>query len=105
MVAATDMPDYDDRPPTKQHYSRTHEKTGVYGLRNLYADNIKANEEIRIVVKPRNWKERICTFDVWKRNTLTKNNHTAAMQVEEGILMSTVEESIIIIQNGLYLRF
>jgi hypothetical protein len=51
MVAATDMPDYDDRPPTKQHYSRTHEKTGVYGLRNLYKDNVKANEEIRIVVK------------------------------------------------------
>lgn len=51
MVAATDMPNYDDRPPTKQHYSRTHEKTGVYGLRNLYRDAIKANEEIRIVVK------------------------------------------------------
>jgi hypothetical protein len=51
MVAATDMPDYDDRPPTKQHYSRTHEKVGVYGLRNLYKDNIKANEEIRIVVE------------------------------------------------------
>ena len=51
MVAATDMPDYDDRPPTKQHYSRTHEKTGVYGLRNLYKDNKKANELIQIVVK------------------------------------------------------
>lgn len=52
MVAATDMPDYDDRPPTKQHYSRTHEKVGVYGLRNLYKDNVKANERVRIVVEP-----------------------------------------------------
>jgi len=50
MVAATDMPDYDDRPPTKQHYSRTHEKVGVYGLRNLYTNSVKANEEVRIVV-------------------------------------------------------
>jgi hypothetical protein len=50
LVAATDMPDYDDRPPTKQHYSRTHEKIGVYGLRNLYNNNNRSNEEIRITV-------------------------------------------------------
>jgi hypothetical protein len=51
MVAATDMPDYDDRPPDKEHYSKTHEKVGVYGLKKLYVDNNKANEEIRIIVK------------------------------------------------------
>ena len=33
IVAATDMPDYDDRPPSKEHYSKTHEKAGVYGMR------------------------------------------------------------------------
>lgn len=50
IVAATDMPDYDDRPPTKEHYSKTHEKAGVYGLRKLYTDTKRANEEIRIVI-------------------------------------------------------
>ena len=50
MVASTDMPDYDDRPPTKQHYSKTHEKVGVYGLRNLYKDQRKANELIDIQI-------------------------------------------------------
>lgn len=51
IVAATDMPDYDDRPPTKEHYSETHEKAGVYGVRKLYTDTRRANEEIRIVVE------------------------------------------------------
>ena len=51
IVAATDMPDYDDRPPSKEHYSKTHEKAGVYGLRKLYTDTKRANEEIRIVVE------------------------------------------------------
>ncbi|KAL7543930.1 hypothetical protein ACHAWF_007486 [Thalassiosira exigua] len=51
IVAATDMPDYDDRPPTKEHYSKTHEKAGVYGLRKLYTDARRANEEIRFVVE------------------------------------------------------
>jgi len=50
IVAATDMPDYDDRPPSKEHYSKTHEKAGVYGLRKLYTDTKRANEEIRIVI-------------------------------------------------------
>ena len=51
IVAATDMPDYDDRPPTKEHYSKTHEKAGVYGMRKLYTDTKRANEEIRFVVE------------------------------------------------------
>jgi len=52
MVAATDMPDYDDRPPTLVHYSKTHGKAGVYGVKKLYTDNIKADEKIRLVVQP-----------------------------------------------------
>ena len=51
MVAATDMPDYDDRPPTVVHYSKTHNKVGVYGLQKLYTDMNRANEEIRVIVK------------------------------------------------------
>ena len=51
IVASTDMPDYDDRPPSKEHYSKTHEKAGVYGLRKLYTDARRANEEIRFVVE------------------------------------------------------
>eukprot|EP00978_Attheya_sp_CCMP212_P037543 scaffold178095_cov48-Attheya_sp.AAC.2 len=51
MVAATDMPNYDDRPPSKEHYSKTHEKVGVYGLKKLYKNNISADEELRIIVQ------------------------------------------------------
>ena len=51
IIAATDMPDYDDRPPSKEHYSKTHEKAGVYGMRKLYTDTKRANEEIRITVE------------------------------------------------------
>ena len=51
IVAATDMPDYDDRPSTKEHYSKTHEKAGIYGIRKLYTDTKRANEEIRFVVE------------------------------------------------------
>ena len=31
IMAATDLPDYDDRPQTK-HYSKTKEASGLYGL-------------------------------------------------------------------------
>eukprot|EP00566_Odontella_aurita_P001265 CAMPEP_0113597888 /NCGR_PEP_ID=MMETSP0015_2-20120614/41266_1 /TAXON_ID=2838 /ORGANISM="Odontella" /LENGTH=882 /DNA_ID=CAMNT_0000505813 /DNA_START=303 /DNA_END=2951 /DNA_ORIENTATION=- /assembly_acc=CAM_ASM_000160 len=51
IVASTDMPDYDDRPPTLVHYSKTHGKAGVYGVKKLYTDNIKADEKIRIIVQ------------------------------------------------------
>jgi hypothetical protein len=50
IAAATDMPDYDDRPPTMEHYSKTHEKFGVYGLHKLYADSNRANEEFKITI-------------------------------------------------------
>lgn len=50
LFAVTDMPDYDDRPPTKQHYSRTHQKVGVYGLRHLYKTNTRVNERFELVV-------------------------------------------------------
>jgi Glycosyltransferase sugar-binding region containing DXD motif len=56
VVCATDLQDADDRANNKQkggakteHYSKTHAKTGIYGLENLYTDQIKANEDIRMV--------------------------------------------------------
>mmetsp|Transcript_19621 Transcript_19621/g.30248 ORF Transcript_19621/g.30248 Transcript_19621/m.30248 type:complete len:755 (-) Transcript_19621:44-2308(-) len=52
VVAATDMPDYEDRPVSdKKHYSETHARVGVYGLEGLYVNKHKANEDIRILVK------------------------------------------------------
>jgi hypothetical protein len=58
VVAATDLPDADDRanqekPP--EHYSKTHVKAGIYGLDRLYVDNERDNEEIRIYVDAQ-WK-------------------------------------------------
>ena len=52
VAAATDMPDYDDRPKTLEHYSKTHEKFGVYGLNKLYRDSHRANEEFTITIVP-----------------------------------------------------
>lgn len=52
IIAATDMPEYDDRPKSIEHYSKSHVKFGVYGLTKLYTNNKRANEEIRIRVKP-----------------------------------------------------
>jgi len=57
VVAATDMPDYDDRQKTSngasKHYSKTHTKIGIYGLENLYKKgSTKANEVIRISIRP-----------------------------------------------------
>jgi len=53
VVAATDLPDSDDRAnqeTTKEHYSKTHVKAGIYGLDRLYTDNVRANEEMRFYV-------------------------------------------------------
>jgi hypothetical protein len=54
VVAATDLPDSDDRDkqakPPAEHYSKTHVKTGVYGVDKLYVDQKKANEELRFYV-------------------------------------------------------
>jgi len=53
VVAATDLPDSDDRanqekPP--EHYSKTHVKAGIYGLDKLYTNNKRANEELRFFI-------------------------------------------------------
>jgi len=53
VVAATDLPDSDDRAnqeTTKEHYSKTHVKAGIYGLDRLYTDNVRANEVVRFYV-------------------------------------------------------
>ena len=56
VVAATDLPDSNDRERLEsketgngggEHYSKTHAKTGIYGLENLYVDKRKADEDIR----------------------------------------------------------
>jgi hypothetical protein len=82
VVAATDMPDYDDRQYTPKqeqnddentdadadedegsggsggaggggaHYSETHVKVGVYGLTGLYKTSKSANEDIAIIIVP-----------------------------------------------------
>lgn len=53
VVAATDMPDYDDRDKLEGnvHYSDTHVKFGIYGLDKLYIDREVANEDIQLKVK------------------------------------------------------
>ena len=48
IVASTDLPDSDDRPKSLVHYSKTHEKIGIYGLNNVYADSVRANEVIQM---------------------------------------------------------
>ena len=58
VVAATDLPDADDRANQEkpaEHYSKTHVKAGVYGVDKLYTDNKKANEELRFYVDAQ-WK-------------------------------------------------
>jgi hypothetical protein len=55
VVAATDLPDSNDREKLEskssgngggEHYSKTHAKTGIYGLEGLYTDKRKADEDI-----------------------------------------------------------
>lgn len=67
VVAATDLPDSNDREhledsgPT-EHYSKTHAKVGVYGVEHLYVDRERAHETIRIVVDARmNAKKQAAT--------------------------------------------
>jgi hypothetical protein len=66
VVAATDLPDSNDRAANIQtdnennpdeevkqqheHYSKAHAKTGIYGVEHLYYDRNSANEDIRIFV-------------------------------------------------------
>lgn len=60
VVAATDMPDYDDRKSLeeKEHYSKTHVKAGIYGLDKLYINNKKADEDIHILIDARYSKHK-----------------------------------------------
>ena len=51
MICATDMPESDDRPKNVQHYSKSRQFHGVYGVKRLFTDNVVADENIRIVVK------------------------------------------------------
>jgi hypothetical protein len=53
LVAATDLPDYDDRknqdrPP--KHYSKTRVKGSIYGLDGVYTDDVRTNDELRFYV-------------------------------------------------------
>jgi hypothetical protein len=73
VVAATDLPDSNDRAlnigmdnenneenpdggndesksQQHEHYSKAHAKTGIYGVEHLYYDRNIAHEEIRIVI-------------------------------------------------------
>lgn len=59
VVAATDLPDSNDREKLEsvgagngggEHYSKTHAKTGIYGLEGLYVDKRKADEDIAITL-------------------------------------------------------
>jgi hypothetical protein len=59
VVAATDLPDSNDREKVDnenddenkhEHYSKAHAKTGIYGVEHLYTDRDSADEEIRMVV-------------------------------------------------------
>lgn len=53
VVAATDLPNSDDREKQEkapEHYSNTHTKEGIYGLEKLYTDFDRANEDLRFYV-------------------------------------------------------
>ena len=53
VIAATDLPDSDDRlkqDKSPAHYSKAHAKTGIYGHDKLYTDNKKADEEVRFFI-------------------------------------------------------
>lgn len=52
VAAVTNIPNYDDRPETVEHYSGTQVEFGVYGLNKVYKDTHRANEEIIMTVVP-----------------------------------------------------
>lgn len=52
IVATTDMPDYHDCKDKPKHYSAaTKERQGIFGLKNVYRDNMSANEDIKFILK------------------------------------------------------
>mmetsp|Transcript_22313 Transcript_22313/g.53066 ORF Transcript_22313/g.53066 Transcript_22313/m.53066 type:complete len:793 (+) Transcript_22313:312-2690(+) len=61
VVAATDLPDSDDRAnqeKTPEHYSTIHVKAGIYGLDRLYTDFVRANEDLRFYVDGQ-WSQHV----------------------------------------------
>lgn len=52
IVATTDIPNYEDNPHKRKHYSTsTREMRGIFGLKNVYKDMKSANEELRLEIK------------------------------------------------------
>lgn len=52
IVATTDIPNYEDNPHKRKHYSAsTREMRGIFGLKNVYKDRKSANEEFRLEIK------------------------------------------------------
>ena len=49
IVAATDMPDFEDKPTDRKnhHYSLSSKKGKLYGLRGIYKNSVVAHEKIR----------------------------------------------------------
>lgn len=73
VIAATDLPDSNDReklseednedePKAHEHYSKTHATVGVYGVENLYADKERARQNIRFIVHGETVAKRITTL-------------------------------------------
>jgi hypothetical protein len=57
IIAATDMPDFDDRTSAdghdeKSHYSKLKKHGRVYGMSGLYTDGLPSNEAIKFVSSP-----------------------------------------------------
>ena len=53
IVGATNLLNADDRGKQqnqKDHYSKTHTLTGIYGLESVYVDNEKVNEDVQFFV-------------------------------------------------------
>jgi len=54
IIAATDMPDFDDRTSLdghdeNSHYSKLKKRGRVYGMSGLYKDDLPSNEAIKFV--------------------------------------------------------
>lgn len=56
LVAATDMPGSNDLEHVNDekapiHYSKVHQASRMYGVKNVYTHKAEANEDIRIIVE------------------------------------------------------
>ena len=53
VVGATSLLNADDREMQqnqKEHYSKTHRLSGIYGVKDVYVDNEKADEDVQFFV-------------------------------------------------------